>query len=95
MYKPCSIDASLVVRLYITFMGVKNEENCGSNLLFTSWCINLANLIRLTLSKKPIAIPNFKFRLSMRLELLYTKDKKTRKKKNLRVGLKLHFQETR
>ena len=33
MYKQCSIDASLVVRWCITFMGVKNKENCGGNLL--------------------------------------------------------------
>ena len=42
MYKPCSIDASLVISLCITFMGVKNEEHRGGNSSFTSWCINLA-----------------------------------------------------
>ena len=42
MYKSSSIDASLVVRVWITFLGVKNEESCGGDLLFTSWCINLA-----------------------------------------------------
>ena len=48
MYKPCSFNASLVVRVFTGFIEVKNKENCGGNLVFTSWCINLAisNLYR-------------------------------------------------
>ena len=37
MYKPCSIDASLVIRVYTTFITVKNQEHWVSNLAFTSW----------------------------------------------------------
>ena len=41
MYKPYSINASLLVRVCTTFMEVKTEENCGGN-----YCLQAGALIR-------------------------------------------------